>query len=177
MPERYGSYGVAPSVFTEEFMADLTLQDIAEKMRDIDFAMLSTRMSGGAIAARPMSNNRQVEYDGDNFFFTLQDTGTVRDITGDANVGLSFQGKSGALGMKPFFVTAQGKAELIRDKDQFAEHWTDDLDDWFAEGVDTPGLVLIKVHADRLHYWDGYHEGEIDLASGKRTDRSVEKAY
>jgi general stress protein 26 len=73
-------------------MADLTLQDISEKMRDIDFAILSTRTSGGAIAARPMSNNRQVEYDGDNFFFTLQDTGSVRDITGDPNVGLSFQG-------------------------------------------------------------------------------------
>jgi len=158
-------------------MAELTLQDISEKMRDIDFAMLSTRTQGGAIAARPMSNNRQVEYDGDNFFFTLQDTGTVRDITGDANVGLGFQGKSGALGMKPFFITIQGKAELIREKGEFAEHWTDDLDEWFKEGVDTPGLVLIKVHADRLHYWDGYHEGEIDLTEGTRMDRSVEAAH
>lgn len=158
-------------------MAELTLQDISEKMRDIDFAMLSTRTQGGAIAARPMSNNRQVEYDGDNFFFTLQDTGTVRDITGDPNVGLGFQGKSGALGMKPFFITIQGKAELIREKGEFAEHWTDDLDEWFKEGVDTPGLVLIKVHADRLHYWDGYHEGEIDLTEGTRMDRSVEAAH
>ena len=78
-------------------MADLALDDIAEKMRDIDFAILSTRTQSGAIAARPMSNNRQVEYDGDNFFFTLQDTGSIRDITGDPNVGLSFQGRSGAL--------------------------------------------------------------------------------
>jgi general stress protein 26 len=157
-------------------MTDLTLQDISEKMRDIDFAILSTRTSGGAIAARPMSNNRQVEFDGDNFFFTLQDTGTVRDITADPNVGLSFQGRSGALGMKPFFITIEGHAELIRDKSQFAEHWTKDLDEWFKDGVDTPGLVLVKVHADRLHYWDGYREGEIDLQAGTRTDRSVEEA-
>lgn len=154
-------------------MADMTLDDISEKMRDIDFAILSTRTSGGAIAARPMSNNRQVEYDGDNFFFTLEDTGTVNDIRNDANVGIAFQGKSGALGMKPFFITLQGKAEMIRDKSQFAEHWTDDLDAWFKDGVDTRGLVLLKVHADRLHYWDGYHEGEIDVANGTRTDRSV----
>ena len=158
-------------------MAEMTLQDISEKMRDIDFAMLSTRAGSGAIAARPMSNNRQVEYDGDNFFFTLQDTGTVRDITGDPNVGLGYQGKSGALGMKPFFITIEGKAELIHDKGAFAEHWADDLDDWFKDGVNTPGLVLIKVHADRLHYWDGYHEGEIDLAAGTRTERSVEEAH
>ena len=75
-------------------MAELTLKDISEKMRDIDFAVLSTRTASGAISARPMSNNRQVEFDGDNYFFTLQETGSVRDITGDPNVGLSFQGKS-----------------------------------------------------------------------------------
>ena len=144
-------------------MAELTLSDISEKMRDIDFAILSTRTQSGAIAARPMSNNRQVDYDGDNYFFTLQETGSIRDITGDPNVGLSFQGRSGALGMKPFFITIEGRAELIRDKGQFAEHWTSDLDEWFKDGIDTPGLVLIKVNAQRLHYWDGYEEGEISL--------------
>ena len=144
-------------------MGDLTLSDISEKMRDIDFAMLSTKTRSGAIAARPMSNNRQVDYDGDNYFFTLQETGSIRDITGDPNVGLSFQGRSGALGMKPFFITIEGRAELICDKGQFAEHWTSDLDEWFKDGIDTPGLVLIKVNAQRLHYWDGYEEGEISL--------------
>ena len=74
-------------------MSELTLNDISEKMRDIDFAMLSTRTAGGEIAARPMSNNRQVDYDGDNYFFTCQDTGTVRDVTGDPNVGLSLPGQ------------------------------------------------------------------------------------
>ncbi|HEV2594281.1 MAG TPA: pyridoxamine 5'-phosphate oxidase family protein [Sphingomicrobium sp.] len=144
-------------------MSGRSLKDISEKMRDIDFAMLATKTQGGAIAARPMSNNRQVEYDGDNYFFTLQNTGTVSDITSDPNVGLCFQGKSGALGLKPFFITIEGIAELIRDVDQFAEHWTSDLDEWFKEGVDTPGLVLIKVHAKRIHYWDGYDQGEVEL--------------
>ncbi len=144
-------------------MGDLTLSDISEKMRDIDFAMLSTKTRSGAIAARPMSNNRQVDYDGDSYFFTLQDTGSVRDITNDPSVGLGYTGKSGALGMKPFFITIEGQAELIRDKGRFEEHWTKDLDAWFKEGVDTPGLVLVKVHAGRIHYWDGYDEGEIAL--------------
>jgi general stress protein 26 len=147
----------------EHLMSELSLRDISDKMRDIDFAMFSTRTASGAIASRPMSNNRQVEYDGDNYFFTLEDTGTIRDIHSDRSVGLSFQGKSGALGMKPFFITIEGKAELINDKSQFARHWTSDLDAWFKDGIDTEGLVLIKVHAQRLHYWDGFHEGELDL--------------
>ena len=144
-------------------MAERTLQDISEKVRDIDFTVLSTRTQSGAIAGRPMSNNRQVDYDGDSHFFALEDTGTVADIRNDPNVALSYQAKSGVLGMKPFFITVEGRAELIRDKGRFTDHWTKDLDSWFEQGVDTPGLVLIKVVAQRLHYWDGYDEGEIAL--------------
>lgn len=144
-------------------MGDLKLADISEKMRDIDFAVLSTRTEGGAVAGRPMSNNRQVEYDGDSFFFTCDDSRTVGDIDRDPNVGLTYQSKSGVLGMKPFFITIEGSAELIKDKAQFAEHWTKDLDAWFKEGIDTPGLTLIKVNAKRLHYWDGWDSGEIAL--------------
>jgi general stress protein 26 len=154
-------------------MAELSLKDISEKMRDIDFTMLATKTEGGAISARPMSNNRQVDYDGDNYFFTLQHTGTIKDITSDPNVGLSFQGKSGALGLKPFFITIEGNAELIREKNQFAEHWTSDLDEWFKDGVETPGLVLIKVHANRIHYWDGYDQGEVALAHADPLETSA----
>lgn len=144
-------------------MADRTLKDIAEKMKDIDFTMLSTHTQGGAIAARPMSNNSQVEYDGDSFYFTCADTRLVSDIEADPKVGLSFQGKSGILGQRPFFLAIEGRAELIRDKARFAEHWTKGLGIWFKDGVDTPGLTLIKVHGERAHYWDGMDEGEIVL--------------
>ena len=84
-------------------MADRTLSDIAEKMRDLDFCMLSTRTESGAIASRPMSNNRDVDYDGDSWFFTCDDTHMVAEIGADPRVGLSYQGKSGMLGMRPFF--------------------------------------------------------------------------
>lgn len=149
-------------------MAELTLADISEKMRDVDFAILSTRSPTGEMAARPMSNNRQVDYDGNNYFFTLEDTHTVRDIREDPMVGLSYQAKTGMLGVKPFFVTVAGKAAIIKDKAEFAQHWTKDLDQWFKEGPDTPGLVLLKVRALRVHYWDGYDEGElrVDPAAG-----------
>ncbi|HYJ29682.1 MAG TPA: pyridoxamine 5'-phosphate oxidase family protein [Allosphingosinicella sp.] len=144
-------------------MAEKSLADLAGKMKDIDFAILSTRTEGGAIAGRPMSNNREVDYDGDGWFFACGDTRTVADIERDPRVGLGYQAKSGMLGMKPFFLTVEGRAELIRDKARFAEHWTKDLDRWFEQGVDTPGLVLIRVAAERLHYWDGYDECELKL--------------
>ena len=148
-------------------MAKMTLEEVSEKMRDIDFAILSTRTEGGSVAGRPMSNNREVEFDGDSFFFTCEDTRTVADIRRDPNVGLGYQSKSGMLHLKPFFLTVEGRASLIEDKSQFAEHWTKDLEAWFKEGIDTPGLTLIKVEAERLHYWDGYEEGELELSGRK----------
>ncbi len=148
-------------------MPTMTLPEISEKMRDIDFAVLSTRTEGGALAGRPMSNNREVEYDGDSYFFALEDTRAVGDIRRDPNVGLAYQAKSGLLHMKPFFLTVEGRASLIQDKARFAEHWSKDLNSWFKQGIDTPGLTLIKVHAERIHYWDGYDEGELDLAHQK----------
>ena len=146
-------------------MADMTLEQISEKMRDIDFAVLSTRTENGALAGRPMSNNREVEFDGDSYFFTCDDTRTVADIRRDPNVGLAYQAKSGMLGLKPFFLTVEGRADLIRDQTEFARHWTKDLDAWFKQGIDTPGLTLIKVSAERLHYWDGFNEGELRMGS------------
>ena len=148
-------------------MAEKSLAEIAEKLRDVDFAMLSTRTSDGAIAGRPMSNNREVEFDGDAFFFTCDDTRMVSDIESDPRVGLAYQGKAGMLGMRPFFAAVEGRAALIRDKAAFAEHCTKGLDRWFERGIDTPGLVLIKVTAERLHYWDGSDEGEIRVGAGR----------
>jgi general stress protein 26 len=138
-----------------------TIADLAEKMRDIDFTMLVTRTANGALAARPMSNNRDVDYDGDSYYFTDQRARMVADIEADPNVGLSFQGTSGILGQRPFFVAVEGVAELIREKRALEPHWNPDLDRWFPDGLDTPGLVMIHVHAARVHYWDGEDEGEI----------------
>ncbi len=136
-------------------MADKTLSEIAEKMRGIDIAFLTTTTEDGDAAARPMSNNGDVDYDGDSFYFTYEESRTVSDIEDDEMVGLCFSGKDG------FYVAVSGEAELIREKAQFEAHWTPDLDKWFEDGVDTPGIVLIKVSADRIKYWDGEESGEV----------------
>ena len=140
-----------------------SLKDIADAMRDIDFTMLTTVAPDGGLAARPMSNNQDVDYDGDSWFFAMDDTQTVREIVANPRVGMTLHGNASLLGKPPLFIAAAGDAELIRDKAIFAQHWNKDLERWFEGGVDTSGLVLIKVHAERLHYWDGEDQGEITV--------------
>ena len=140
-----------------------TFEDLSSLMRKIDFCMLSTRADGGKFASRPMSNNGEVAFDGTSWFFTYDTTHTVAEIAREPTVGLTFTGAAGLLGGPPLFVAIEATAQLIRDKSAFAEHWTTGLGRWFPEGLDTPGLILIKTVGERLHYWDGKDEGELML--------------
>ncbi len=139
-------------------MRNEKLAHISAAMRKIDITMLSTHAENGAIAARPMSNNRDVDYDGNSYYFTWKDAHMVGEIGRDPDVSLSFQGND------KFMIAVEGKAELIDDKSTFQEHWNPDLDKWFENGIETPGIIMIKVHAKRIHFWNGTDEGEIVLS-------------
>ena len=142
-------------------MAAMTLSDLSKKMADIDFCMLQTAAEGGSIAARPMSNNGDVDYEGDSYFFTWETSRMAADIERDPQVAMSFTGNSGPDGHPPIFIAVQGQAQILRNRQAFGEHWDPDLERWFEQGVDTPGMVMIKVHATRVNYWDGEGDGEL----------------
>lgn len=142
-------------------MSNKNLAELARDMQGLDIAMLSTIAENGEIASRPMSNNGDVTYDGDSYYFTQDTTRMVRDIEREPKVGLAFSNPPGILSGAGLFVAVEGRAEIIRDKQAFAAHWTSDLDSWFEQGIDTPGLVMLKVHAERVKYWRGEEQGEI----------------
>ena len=135
-------------------MTTMTLDDIAQKMRSLDIAHFTTVTDDGELAARPMSNNGDVEYDGNSYYFSYEQARVVSDIARNSEVSLSFNGRD------DLYVTVNGTAELIRDKPAFEAHWVPDLERWFEKGVDTPGLVLIKVQAARVKFWKGEEQGE-----------------
>ena len=139
-------------------MADKTMQDVAELMKDIDLCMLTTTTTNGMLASRPMSNNGEVEYDGNSYFFTWENSRMVGDIELDNGVNLTFQ-----TGDKDLFIAISGKAEVTREKDEMKEHWQDQLSAWFEDGLDTEGLAMITVKAKRIKYWQGEDEGEVSL--------------
>ncbi len=144
-------------------MTRMTIEDLSKAMKKIDFAMLTTRTDDGQLATRPMSNNGEVDYDGDSYYFSWDSARTISDIARDAHVALSFQGSAGLLGKPPLFVAVEGTADVVRDKAAFAERWSPDLERWFPQGIDTQGMVMIHVHAERIHYWDGSEEGEVSV--------------
>jgi general stress protein 26 len=143
-------------------MAKKSLADIAKEMAGIDIAILSTHTESGEIANRPMSNNGDVTYEGTSYYFTYEQARAVSDIERNPKVTLGFASQAG-LFSKGIYVAVEGTAELIRDKAAFKQHWTHELDNWFDNGADTPGIVLIRVKAKRVTYWKGREEAEIEL--------------
>ena len=138
-------------------MAEKSLEEIADKMKNLDISMLTTQTDKGMLSSRPMSNNGEVAYNGNSYYFTYEQARTVQDITQNPNVNLGFEGPD------KLYISIAGKADLIRDKAHMNEHWTKDLDVWFKQGIDTPGVVMIHVKAERIKYWQGEDEGEVKV--------------
>ena len=137
-------------------MAKPTRDTLIETMKQMDLCFMVTK-DGDGLCSRPMSNNAQVDWDGDNWFFSNGDTRKIRQIEADPTVMLDFNGEKD-------WVSLRGSAKLHRDdRALFEEHWSKDIDRWFPDGIDTPGLVLIQVTAAEAELFGASGEGVLSL--------------
>ncbi|KQO74973.1 pyridoxamine 5'-phosphate oxidase family protein [Rhizobium sp. Leaf262] len=151
----------------------MTIKDLSEKLAKIDFCMLTTNPAAGVLNSRPMSNNGDVEYDGDSWFFSYEETKKVSEIRDNNVVSLTFTAPPSLLGKPGIFIAVDGEASLVQDKALFEKHWVKDLDRWFPDGIETPGIVLIKASARSIEYWDGEDNGRLNLAGTSAAEAGV----
>lgn len=135
-------------------MKNVSLKALAEKMRGLDFCMMTTQDGRNSFHTRPMSNNGKVEYDGNSWFFAYEDSNKVKQIENNSKVSLVYQNDD------MLFIECFGSASIIRRKSILEEKWVDDLNRWFPQGLETPGVCLIKVEASRVQFWHKEEEGE-----------------
>jgi general stress protein 26 len=131
------------------------LRAVAERMRDLDIAILTTR-DGDRLASRPMSNNRQVEYDGDTWFFAPRDGGAARHVAADPRVARAC-GPPG----RGTWVAMDAEAEIDDDPEHKRAHWFEELRQWFPDGPEDPGVVLLRARAMRIRAWG--RDGDLDI--------------
>ena len=147
-----------------------TLKDIAEAMRDIDFCTLATHTGGGAIGSRPMSNNRNVDFEGDTWFFTYEDRLMVRDIEADANVGVTYLGSAGPQGhsrrARPVHPSRGPGQDRPRPQPHSPSTGTSRSTAGFRKGRIRRASCCSRSARHRIHYWDGEEEGEVHLPVG-----------
>ena len=125
-----------------------SVDELVALMKDIRIAMLTTVDGEGHLTARPMAQ-QEVEFDGDLWFFVYDDSDKARQIGLNPKVNVSF-----ANDQKSEWTSIAGTAEIVHDRAKAEELWAKPLETWFPDGLETPGLALIKVHADSAEYWD-----------------------
>ncbi len=126
------------------------LKRVREIIKDIDLCMLTTVGDSGAPHTRPMSNNRDVEFDGDLWFFTYGNTHKSLEIRENNKVSVAFSAPEDNV-----YLVMLGEAQLIRDKNKIKELWRPILKAWFPQGLEEPDLALIKVNAISAELWEG----------------------
>jgi len=142
------------------------LKRVADAMRDMNFCMLTTATADGSFHSRPMSNNGEVEFDGDVWFFSAADSRKVAEIRQMNQVHLAYSDPQ-----KFRFVSMAGVASLISDATKKEELWVKDLDRWFPNGPTDENVLLIKVTPRKVGIWDGEDEDQLHL-TGPTPDKN-----
>jgi general stress protein 26 len=126
------------------------LRKLREIVKAVDICMLTTVDDEGELRSRPMSNNREVEFDGDLWFFTYGSSHKVDEVGRVPKVCASFADVDAQQ-----YASLTGRAEVVRDRARIEELWQPHMRAWFPEGTDTPDIALLKVTVERAEYWDG----------------------
>ena len=123
------------------------LQDVAQLVEEIKFAMMTTEEEDGTLRSRPMST-MQMDAAGNLWFFTGLDSPKVEEALQHRQVNLSY-----ARPDKQDYLSVSGIAEVVRDKEKMRSLWTPWIKPWFPNGLDDPNLVLLKIAITEAEYW------------------------
>jgi len=125
------------------------LKKLKEMIKDIDFCMLSTLDESGYIHSRPMSLNREVDEEGNLWFFTSSNSLKAHEIEQFPKVNTSFANPNDHK-----YVSISGSGQLVTDRAKIRELWKPVFKAWFPEGPDQPDVALLKVKIEKAEYWD-----------------------
>lgn len=124
------------------------LRQASHMIRGIKVAMLTTTAPDGSLYSRPMATH-EADFDGSLWFYTKSDSGKVDDILHDSDVNLSYVSPDDHR-----YLSASGKATVVRDADKLRELWNPSYGAWFPRGLDDPDLALLRVDVESIAYWD-----------------------
>ena len=134
------------------------IPEIAALINRIDICLFATRGEDGDLHARPMSNNGQVEWDGQSWFFAPTDGRLVAELRADPTAVAAYRAEEGFT-----FVSISGHATLETDPALKQDRWLEELERWFPNGPDDPKVTLIRLDADAAQWWTADGDGTADL--------------
>ena len=144
------------------------LKHLKEMIEEIKIGMLTTVDTDGTLRSRPVQT-AGVDDDCTLWFFTAQDAPKVIEAQqqgGQVNVAYASNGKTD-------YVSASGRASVVRDREKMRALYTKWVEVFFPQGLDDPNLALLRVDFEKAEYWDSPASAVgrlFALAKGLATD-------
>jgi len=135
------------------------LQKLTQLIKDVKFAMLTTKDGAGRLHSRPMTV-QQIERDNDLWFFVNLTSPKIEQICREPQVNVSL-----AEPKDQRYVSIAGRAEVVRDREKAKQLWSPLYKAWFPRGFDDPELALLRVKVEHAEYWDAPSGTMIQLIS------------
>jgi general stress protein 26 len=118
-------------------------REIIECFRD---AMLITFTEDQHPHSRPM-RIADITEDATVWFATNRYSPKVDEIVHDSQVAITMQGAGK-------FVSLNGRAMLVEDRERIQQLWREEWKTWFAKGPTDPLIILLAVLPEAGEYWD-----------------------
>ena len=135
------------NTITDPTQARTKLWDL---VKDIRFAMFTTRHANGHLHSRPMTTqNSNLDEDQNLWFFMSRKGEPVADLIADPTVNVAYADTG-----DDSYVSVSGTAAVVEDKAKKQQLWSKMAEAWFPGGVDDPDLALVCVKISHANYWD-----------------------
>ena len=132
---------------TDPIHARIKLWDL---IKDIRFAMFTTRHASGHLRSRPMTTqNSKLDEDANLWFFMSRRGDPVADLTADPVVNAVYA-DPGA----DSYVSVSGTASVMEDLAKKQQLWSKMSEAWFPGGPGDPDLALVCLKITHANYWD-----------------------
>jgi general stress protein 26 len=128
------------------------MEKIAELVKDIRIAMMSTVSPDGSISSRPMATQNE-PFNGTLWFLTSIQSEKIGELDRDRHLTLGYANPSDSkyIALRGNGTVIHGTAEA---RTKIKELWNPMYKAWFPGGEDDPEIAVLRVDVTQGDYWE-----------------------
>jgi general stress protein 26 len=131
-----------------ELSGEAGRQKIADLVKGIHIAIMTTLAKDGTMSSRPMAVQDK-PFDGTLWFLTRVTSKKVGEIAKDQDVTLTFAEPKDSK-----YIALKGIAAVSQDRSKIKELWNPIYKAWFPKGEDDPEIAVMSVEVSEADYWE-----------------------
>ena len=121
---------------------------IAELIKEIRIAMMTTVAKDGTMSSRPMAVQDK-PFNGTLWFLTRRGSEKINELEGDRHVTLTFAEPKDSK-----YIVLKGVASVSEDRAKIKELWNPMYKAWFPKGENDPDIAVLRVEVSEGDYWE-----------------------